>query len=103
MSRRLFSHDPVFGVTKFWHYDESSDTAVIETVQDIEPLLERNKALQNNQTRLDRWGEGRIAASIPMSEYAQLLADGRAHDQAALRRWINDPENRKYRTFLGRI
>lgn len=103
MAKRLFSHDPVFGVTKYWHWDEMSDEVAIETVQDIEPLLEYNQRLRNDQTSLDRWGDGKVVAKIPMTEYAKLLADKRIHDQAYLRRWLNDPENRKYRTRLGRV
>lgn len=103
MPKRLFSHDPVFGVTKYWHWDEMTDAVAIETVQDIEPLIERNKQLQNAQTSLDRWGDGKLVASIPMTEYAKLLADKRIHDQKYLRKWLNHSDNRMYRTRLGRI
>jgi len=103
MAKRLFSHDPTFGVTKYWHWDEMTDEVGIETVQDVEPLLERNKRLQNEQTSLDRWGDGKVVASIPMVEYAKLLAENRIRDQAYLRRWLNSSENRRYRTRLGRV
>lgn len=103
MKGRLFSHDPTFGVTKYWHYDESSDTSTIETYQDVEGLLERNNALRNSQTSLDRWGDGKIVASIPMTEYAQLLIDNKIKDQAYMRKWLNHSDNRKHRTRLGRV
>lgn len=103
MSRRLFSRDPTFGVTKWWHYDADTDVATIETVQDVEPLLDRNASLQNNVTSLDRWGDGKIVASIPMSIYAEFLASGKINDQAFMRRWLNDRDNRKYRVRPGRV
>lgn len=103
MAKRLFSHDPTFGVTKYWHWDEMTDEVAIETVQDIEPLLERNNRLRNEQTSTDRWGDGRIVASIPMVEYAKMLADGKQHDQKYLRSWLNASENRKFRVFKGRV
>lgn len=103
MARRLFSHDPVFGVTKWWHDDPMSDQVAIETVQDVEPLLDRNVAAANEVTSLDRWGEGKLVASIPMSVYAELLASGKIKDDAYMRRWLNDRDNRKYRVRPGRI
>lgn len=100
---RLFSHDPTFGITKWWHWDEEKQAGTIETVQHVDALLDRNVSSQNAQTRLDRWGDGKIVASIPLSIYAELLGSGKVHDQAYLKRWINDPDNRKFRTRLGRI
>ena len=47
MSRRLLDHDPDSGVTTYHHYDDSTDTTAIETVQDVAPHLERAKAIRN--------------------------------------------------------
>lgn len=47
MRRRLLEHDPVSGLTEYHYYDAASNTTIIETVQDVAPILERNKALQN--------------------------------------------------------
>ena len=66
MSRRLLDHDPLGGVTEYHHYDSATDTTRIETVQDIAPILERNKALQNSDD--GGWSpsrELRRAATIP--------------------------------------
>lgn len=104
MSRRLFSHNPEFGITKYWHYDDDTDTAVIESVQDIEPMLERLQKERNAQTRLDRWKDGmHKVAEVPMATYSEWLAHGLDKDQSFLKRWINDPANLKYRNFRGRV
>ena len=66
MHRRLLDHDPVSGLTEYHSYDPATDTTVIETVQDVAPVLERNKALQNADD--GGWSptrELRRAASIP--------------------------------------
>lgn len=47
MHRRLLDHDPVTGLTEYHSYDSAADRTVIETVQDVESILERNKALQS--------------------------------------------------------
>lgn len=101
--KRLFSRDPAAGITKWFHYDHATDEVTIETVQEFDAGLEQNLRRRNNQTRLDRWGDGKIVASIPMTVYAELIANGRDKDQAFMRRWLNDPDNRKYRTFLGKV
>jgi hypothetical protein len=47
--KRLFDYDPETGVRQIFHYDEMTGDVHIETQQDVEPLLNRNKALQNNE------------------------------------------------------
>jgi hypothetical protein len=46
--KRLLSHDPVTRTTTYHHYDPSTNQTLIETVQDVKPILERNKRLANN-------------------------------------------------------
>jgi len=101
--RRLFDHDPVMGITRYFDYDPLTDQATISSHQTLDPLLERNVQEQNAQTSLDRWGDGRVVASVPMSIYSQWVAEGKDKDDAFLKRWLNDPENRKFRRFRGRV
>lgn len=66
MQKRLLESDPVTGLTEYHHYDSATDRTVIETVQDVEPILERNKALQSEDA--GGWSptrELRRAATIP--------------------------------------
>ena len=106
MSRRFFERNDFLGTTKYWHYDADTDTATIETVQDAEQLLDQNVAEYNEYGSFDRWnvdGLGRKVASIPMTMYADLLATGKLHDQAYLKRMLNDSEFRKFRTVPGKV
>ncbi len=66
MQKRLLASDPAIGLTEYHHYESVTDRTVIETVQDVEPILERNKALQNDDA--GGWSptrELRRAATIP--------------------------------------
>lgn len=66
MQKRLLDHDPLTGLTEYHSYDAATDRTIIETVQDVAPVLERNKALQNADD--GGWSptrELRRAASIP--------------------------------------
>lgn len=47
--KRLLDYDPETGVTEIFHYDNQTGDVHIETRQDVEPILERNKALRNDE------------------------------------------------------
>lgn len=48
MSKRLLDWDAETRTALWHHYDEQNDLTTIEEVQDIEPLIEFNKAQQNH-------------------------------------------------------
>jgi len=100
--KRLFSHNPELGITR-WFHDDGLGNCTIESVQNVDPLVELNHFAQKEQTKLHRWGEGKIVATIPLSIYLKLKAEGKDKDQAFMRRWLNDPDNRMYRRFLGKV
>lgn len=98
---RVFERDAFTGITTYFIYDESTDEMILRKEQDVASILELNKADFNDAPL--GWGEGRRVASIPMTIYWDLKKRGIADDQQALRRWLNDPENRFFRTRPGKI
>lgn len=102
MAGRDFSFDPLTGVKTVFH-DTEDGGFILEKKQDISGILEHNLQQQNAQTSVDRWGDGRKVASIPMSIYADWIATGKANDPNFVKRWLNDPENSKFRTFKGKV
>lgn len=101
MSERFFSHDEFSGVTTYFIYDEDGDKAIFRKEFDAEPLVEANRILFNDAPT--RWGEGQLVASIPIALYWDLKAKGIIDDQTAFKRWLNDPDNRFFRTRPGVI
>ena len=100
--RRLFDYDPLTGATEIFHYDAASDTVTFETQQPVDDLVELNKRLHNAADK--GWkGDLHRVASIPMNLYWELKERGILDDQKALRRWLNDPDNRYFRTRPGRV
>jgi hypothetical protein len=83
--------------------DRSEKLIVAESMQDVEPILERNKALQGEAQRSD-WG--RHVASIPNvilvkwlnEEGADVLRMGSEEFGAFIRRKLQDPDWRHLRT-----
>lgn len=100
---RDFSFDPLTGTKTTFHFDHTNDTFVLKKEQDVTALVERNKASMANTDERAKWGEGQIAASIPMSIYMEWVATGKDKDQAFVKRWLNDPANAHFRTRPGRI
>ena len=78
MEKRLFDHCAGSGVTKWWHYDESTDTARIETEQSgavIGSILDQNKA--ERAAHDGKFGDGmHKIASIPMVLYHEWKKEG---------------------------
>lgn len=51
MSKEFFDYDPLTGATEYFDFDDTNGRATIETVQDVEPLLERALMSRNNGLR----------------------------------------------------
>lgn len=103
MAGREFSVDPLTGVKTIFHASDDGESFVLEKRQDVTDIVDWNKAQQNAHTSLDRWGDGKKVASIPMTIYAEWVASGKIHDHAFIKRWLNDPENKHFRTRPGAV
>lgn len=106
--KRLFDYDPVTGTRQWFHWNEADDSFTIQTEQDVSQIVEANKASFNAFTSgKDKWGEEfgqrTRVASIPLNVYQDLKKRGVLKDQAALKRWLNDPDNAVFRTRPGTV
>lgn len=101
MADKVFDVDPLSGITSYWHYDDATDTALIEKRQDVSDILDANKAEFNADH--GRYGEWAKVASIPLSVYYDLKAKGIVDDPVAMKRWLNDADNRFFRTRPGTV
>lgn len=103
MDKRVLDHDPFLGITEYFYYDDDTGECRIEQVQDASRIIEQNNAQRNLTDRNTRWGEWSKVATIPMNIWADLNAKGITRDKAAFKRWLNDPENRFFRTREGQV
>ena len=100
---QLFSHDPDSGVTT-WMLNVGNGAFVIkQTIQLDDIFASTAEDRSSNQGR--RWGDGQIIGSIPDAlawscGYMDAKKNG---DDAWIRRFWNDRDNYKLRTFEGRI
>lgn len=80
----------------------------IETRQDISGILENNKAQFNAIDERTKWGEFTKVASLPNVVIDDLNQKGimRGHaviDDKRFRAFLNDPDNRFFRTRPGQV
>ena len=95
------------GAVELLHHDEDGDCFAVETVADIEGVIEANKAAFN-EAGTARGSEFRRVASYPpivRDIYARLWgADPFARgNEELLKRLLNDPDLRHFRTMPGRV
>jgi hypothetical protein len=90
---------------------DNGDQLVIVKSQDISAILENNKREYAAQDERKNWGEGAFSnkvASIPLTVFADLEKLGITRgfaviDKKRFNAWLNDPDNRAFRTRAGRI
>lgn len=97
----LLDYDPVAKSATRWH--EEGDDVIIENVQDVQTLVDQNKALYAQSHASDPYGEFDRVASLPLTVYWDLQERGILDDEEAFRKWLNDPANRHFRTRPGKI
>ena len=107
MTGRFLGYDPAYGLTDAFHVNNDVDFAV-ETRQDVEPILDNNKRLANDNDGYSPSRELRRIASIPLVIVEkwknEMGVDVFKKDhQAKVRALLNDPDWRYLRTSPGRF
>ena len=79
--------------------DSETGLPVIVQTQDLKPIIEANKrqAADFDPHRRNPHDTTHVAR-IPMVIWQRLMRTGVAKDEQALNRWLDDPDNRVFRT-----
>lgn len=91
-----------------WNPDVQDGSVVVATEQDVQPVIEANKAKFNQNTGGFK-GDMHHVARIPMVVMEQLFREGlvdvsgRPTDERRFLAWLDDPANRAWRTKPGRL
>lgn len=103
----LLDTDDVTGTETWFHFDPISEVATYETRREVGDITDLNRAVFNEYDERARWGNGvqHRVASIPDFLYWDLERKfGSPKDnQKAWKAWLNDPDNRAFRTRPGRV
>jgi len=103
--KRILDYDPLTKTTQWYHYDESTKQHGLQTEQDVTHIIEGTKSVFNQVDECANWkGDTHHIASIPLSIYHRLAKiSNNFKDQKVIKKWLNDPDNRVFRTRPGRV
>lgn len=104
---KLFNVDTLAGRHTVAHEDGEGGI-ILETVQDVSHIVEGNKKLFNEITSQDKWGDITHVARLPLTVIDDLNKKGIMRgfavlDEKAFKAFLNDPDNRFFRTRPGRV
>lgn len=86
-----------------WSRENGDGTTTYRTDYSVQPTIDHNTAFRN---MLDPgWkGDWHKVASVPLNVFHDQLAEAtRQDDQAYVSKWLNDRDNRAWRTKEGRV
>jgi len=103
MSTTLLKTDSLVASSCYWH-DQPDGTVVIENVQEVEYIVDDCRREYNGTDERASWrGFQHRVAQLPLTILLDLYRRGILDDQKAFKRWLNDPDNRYFRTRPGRV
>jgi hypothetical protein len=101
MEPRILARDRRTGKLVLFH-ELANGSFVVETQYDVEDVIRSAQYLKSEET--GNWqGDLYLVAQIPMPLHQQLQSAGITKDQAAFKKFLNNPDFAKFRTKTGRL
>ena len=107
-NKRLISFDHQTKIANNFTFEEDTSGNndhhfVISREQDVTNIIDHNKEQLKETDKHTKWGDWNKVASIPMVLYYDLKEKGIIDDPKALKKWLNDPDNKYFRTREGTV
>jgi hypothetical protein len=99
----LFELDALTNTEQRFHWDPVTEKFTITDRQEVQDLMDINKSIRNDGYRKNRNTMMRRVGSVPLNIYMDLKAKGIIDDRKKLAAWLNDPDNRAWRTDDSKI
>ena len=99
--RKVIDHDPTTGISHVLYHDEADGVSHYVAEQATDYLLDFNRKQANEAGK--RFGNWAKVASLPMTVFMDMKKKGILDDSKAFKRWLNDPDNRFFRTHEGHL
>lgn len=93
-------------ILKTIHRDAHDPDRMVEVMtEDIDPILRQaEKQRQMRGENMNGHIDGMVLAGyIPAAVAEKMMRDGSFDDEAATKRWLNDPQNACFRVWKGRV
>ena len=104
---KLFSSDAFTGRYTVAHEDGDGGI-ILETKQDVSKIIDANKRQYNDVTSQDKWGDLTHVARLPLTVVDELnrkrvMRGFAVIYEKAFKMFLNDPDNRFFRTRPGQV
>ena len=80
--------------------DDAAKQFVVQTSQDVEPILE---SIARDREIMPNTGENKLAARIPTVIYEELQRQGITEDESLFKAWLNSSDAEPWRIWRGRL
>ncbi|MDF1769837.1 hypothetical protein [Maricaulis sp.] len=102
MARELLRVNPLIGSkSELITHDDEPDKVHVAWEQRVDHIVDENQQMEEMHSQAG--ADMRLAARVPLKVWMHLQEIGIANDPVALKRWLNDPDNRKHRVWKGNI
>jgi len=107
--KRLISFDHTTKISNNFTFEEDTTGNndhhfVISREQDVTSIINDNKQQLKETDKHTKWNDNwNKVASIPMVVYYDLKNKGILDDPKAIKKWLNNPENKYFRTREGTV
>jgi hypothetical protein len=71
------------------------------TTQDVAPVIDHVKKLRDNTLKPGK--DLRHIAEVPMIIWQKAVREGWSDDSAKWKQWLNNPDNKVFRTWQGKV
>ena len=79
--------------------EHDADRMVLVTEQDVTGIVDYCAA----QSHMPGSKDMKHVAEIPLAVVERMMQDGSWNDPQAIKRWLNNPDNRAFRVWHGRV
>lgn len=99
MEQRLVYRDSD-GVRRTLIADKEEGNLAVFTEFDAEQFIKTNRALAETHVQ---GSDNKLVARVPITVVEKAMVEGWFDDEEAWRKFLNDPENRDFRIWPGRL
>lgn len=104
---RIIGYDPATKIVERHHFDPDTGNQVLETTGDVTDIVAETKARYAMVDERERWRDGfNHVASVPLQVIDKVRRETGVNllvDKTAMKEFLNNSDNRAFRTRPGRI
>jgi hypothetical protein len=103
VSTLFLDSDPMTGRVRYFHTLPDGRFAIETRDPSVRAIAEANHEIRKTYDERTPFRDTDRVASVPMALWIEMRRRGIAQDKKSMRKWLNDPDNRIWRTRPGEV